>query len=365
MEFGRGRLTSASNRLAVMEVIDEAVSSGARQFMACNEVNISERTLQRWRLEGEKTKDKRPDAIRPTPQNKLSPKEEQAVLTAMNKPEHQNLPPSQVVPRLADKGIYIASESTFYRILNEHKQNNHRGKSKQPVKRHMTTHQAKGPNQVWMWDITWLPGAAKGIYYYLYLILDLYSRKIVGWEIWPNESAENASVLIRKACYSENVLSGLQPLVLHSDNGSPMKGASLLTTLYSLGIVPSNSRPRVSNDNAFIESFFKTVKYMPTFPHHGFESIEIARAWVLEFSKYYNTEHRHRGIKFMTPKERHDGKSKVITEKRNKVYQQARSKNPQRWSRSTRNWEVEETVYLNPSKVDIERENISYTRQLC
>jgi len=348
LEFGRGRLTSTPDRIKIVEVIDEAILSGARQFKACEEIGISERTLQRWRLEGPKTKDKRPDAIRPVPMNKLSKDEILDVLKVMNKPEFANLPPSQVIPKLADDGVYIASESTFYRVLNAHNQNNHRGKSKAPVKRYVTTHQATGHNQVWMWDITWLPGAAKGIYYYLYLILDLYSRKIVGWEIWDTESSTNASQLVRKACYSENILSNTQPLVLHSDNGSPMKGASLLTTLYDLGIIASNSRPRVSNDNAFIESFFKTVKYMPSFPYKGFSSIKEARSWVFKFAKYYNNEHRHSGLKFLTPNQRHNGESDDIIAHRNKVYQAAKTKHPERWSASTRNWSLSETVYLNP-----------------
>jgi len=352
LEFGRGRLTSSSDRIKVIEVIDEAIASGARQFKACEVVGISERTLQRWRKDGAETRDKRPEAVRPVPANKLTESEKTKIIKTMNQEKYQNLPPSQVVPRLADEGTYIASESSFYRVLREHKQNNHRGKSKAPVKRYVTTHSATGPNQVWMWDITWLPGPVKGIYYYLYLIIDLFSRKIIGWEIWEYESSEKASELVRKACLSEQLSPLLQPLVLHSDNGSPMKGSSLLTTLYELGIVPSNSRPRVSNDNAFIESFFKTVKYMPMFPYNGFNTISDARTWVLQFSNYYNREHRHSSLKFITPNERHNGLSKVIMDNRKAVYEAAKLKNPNRWSGSIRNWDLNDTVYLNPEKDD-------------
>lgn len=358
MEFGRGRLTSASDRIKIIEVIDEAIASGARQFKACDEVGISERTLQRWRLEGPKTKDKRPDAVRPIPTNKLTLKEEQKIIQVMNQREHQNLPPSQVVPRLADEGTYIASESTFYRVLKKHQQNNHRGRAKAPVKRKIVTHEASGPNEVWMWDITYLPGAFKGLHYYLYLILDLYSRKIVGWEIWDVESAENASKLVRKACLNENIFLNTKPLILHSDNGSPMKGSSLLITLYELGIAPSNSRPRVSNDNAYIESFFKTVKYMPSFPHKGFSTIEEARIWVAQFSRYYNSEHRHSSLKFITPNQRHNGNAEQIMAKRERVYQEAKQKNPERWTKNIRNWELKDIVYLNPEKIDNEIEKI-------
>ncbi len=139
----------------------------------------------------------------------------------------------------------------------------------------------------------WLPSGVKGFYYYLYLILDLYSGKIVGWEIWPEESAENASILVKKAVLSEGCLHRTQPLILHSDNGSPMKGAALLETLYKLGVATSRSRPRVSNDNAYAESIFRTVKYRPNYPYKGFSDLDKAREWVLNFTRFYNYEHRH------------------------------------------------------------------------
>src|SRR5690606_32712199 len=138
----------------------------------------------------------------------------------LNSPIYRSLPPSQIVPALADDGCYIASESTFYRILREEGQQHHRGRSQAPENRPMSTHCATGPNQVWCWDITWLPGPVKGVYYYLYLILDLYSRKVVGWEIHEEESSELAAHLLRKACLREAIAGA--PLVLHSDNGSPM-----------------------------------------------------------------------------------------------------------------------------------------------
>lgn len=126
----------------------------------------------------------------------------------------------------------------------------------------------------------------KGLFFYLYLILDLYSRKIVGWEIWPEESAENTSILVKKAVLSEGCLNQTQPLILHSDNGSPMKGAALLETLYKLGVVTSRSRPRVSNDNAYSESMFRTVKYRPDYPYKGFSKIGKAREWVKLLNNY-------------------------------------------------------------------------------
>ena len=261
------------------------------------------------------------------------------------------MPPCQIVPALADEGIYIASESTFYRILHEEKMQNHRGRSQEPGKHGKpTSYCATGPDQVWTWDITYLGAAVKGLFYYLYLIIDLYSRDIVGWEVWPEESAENASELIRHTCIAQHRLT-TQPLVLHSDNGAPMKGATMLETLYALGITPSNSRPRVSNDNPYSESIFKTLKYRPNYQPKGFESIDEAREWCQKFVKWYRYEHHHSGIKFLTPAERHAGKSLEILEKRHAVYEAAKAAHPERWnSRETRDWSNIEVVYLNPDK---------------
>jgi putative transposase len=351
LEFGRGKLTTSSNRIKVVVAIDEAIASGARQFKACEVVGISERTYRRWKAQGFNTRDGRPDAVRPTPANRLMPEEEKAILEVMNKKEHRSLPPNQVFHKLIDEqGTYIASVSSFYRVLRHYGQINHRGHSKAPAGKNITTHCASGPNQVWMWDITWLPGPAKGVYYYLYMIIDLFSRKVVGWEIWDHESSDNASVLVKKAVYSENVLLMDQPLVLHSDNGSPMKGSSLLTTMYNLGIVKSNSRPRVSNDNAYIESMFRTVKYMPSFPHDGFAKIEDAREWVHAFVSYYNNEHHHSGLKFLTPNQRHNGECENILNRRKDVLKAAKAKHPERWTGSIQDCTIDDVVWLNPSK---------------
>lgn len=355
MGFGRGKLTTHSNRIKVVDAIGEAVSSGARQFKACEVVGISNRTYQRWIKQGMKSKDGRPEALRPEPANKLSLEESESIIEAMNQKEHRSLSPSQVVYRLLDdKSRYIASVSSYYRVLRHYGMINHRGHAKAPTSKPITTHSATGPNQVWMWDITWLPGPVKGIYYYLYMIMDLFSRKIVGWEIWETESSELASKLVTKAVYSENVLILDQPLVLHSDNGSPMKGASLLTTLYNLGIVKSNSRPRVSNDNAYIESLFRTVKYMPAFPHNGFETIGNAREWVSEFVNYYNYEHRHSGLKHLTPNQRHNGEYKTILKRREELLKEAKAKYPERWSRDIQDCILDEVIWLNPTNEEIE-----------
>lgn len=346
-------MISASDRAMAIELIEEAAKSGARKKMACRELGISQRTLQRWLRESTPLGDQRALAKRPAPRNKLSNEEIKAIIKVANQPEFQSLPPSQIVPILADREIYLGSESSFYRVLKKHNLQHHRGRSKKPVHKPISTHCATAPNQVWMWDITWLPGPAKGIYYYLYLILDLFSRKIIAWDIWMEESAENASNLVRRGVISEK-RTVRKPLVLHSDNGSPMRGASLLETLYSLGITPSRSRPRVSNDNPYAESIFRTCKYRPSYPASGFTDIKESRKWVLAFVHWYNNEHRHSGLKFITPHQRHTGMDKAVLDKRRQVYEQAKAAHPERWSRNIRDWSLASAVWLNPVKTKME-----------
>ena len=348
-------MINASDREHAVKLIQEAVHSGARLFKACEELGISKRTFNRWKSDTEDSSlkyiDRRTICKRPEPANKLSREEKKSILDVMHSKEYAELPPSQVVPRLADQGIYIASESSFYRVLREAGEIQHRGYTKPPVRREISTHVATAPNQVWMWDITYLNGPIKGTHYYLYLISDLFSRKIVGWEVWEEESAEHASELIRRTTMLEKIATGDGVLVLHSDNGSPMKGATMLETLYALGIIPSNSRPRVSNDNPYAESIFKTLKYRPNYQPKGFSSLAEARRWVQHFVNWYNTEHKHSGINYVSPAERHKGEDKEILEKRKQVYEETKAKHPERWSKETRDWTLTEKVYLNPERM--------------
>jgi putative transposase len=224
--------------------------------------------------------DRRPSALRPEPANKLSPEERARVLETCHRPEFASLPPSQIVPRLADQGEYLASESTFYRILREADEQHARGRARAPQQpRPPVSHCAQGPCEVWSWDITWLPGPARGLFFYLYLIIDLYSRKIVGWEVHERECAEYAAGVVRRAVLAEGCVD--KPLVLHADNSSPQKGSALRATLEALGVLPPYSRPRVSDDK-FFETVFRTCKYRPEYPYGGFESLEAAWSWVLE-----------------------------------------------------------------------------------
>ena len=328
-------------------MIEAACAAGARLAPACEIVGISERTVQRYRRSKEIKPDGRKDAAT-VPANKLSEQERKAIIITANQPEFAELPPSQIVPLLADKGEYLASESTFYRILREEDQLTHRGKAKAPVNNRPEPIVATGPNQLWSWDITYLPTVVKGLYFYLYLILDIYSRKIVGWEVYTEESAEYAAKTFRKAYLREGVAGNA--LILHSDNGSPMKGATMLGTLQKLGVIPSFSRPSVSNDNAYSEAIFRTLKYTPAYPDKPFDALEDARKWVAKFSTWYNETHRHSALKFVTPGQRHRNEDEDILAKRAVVYELAKTKNPERWSGTCRNWEHIKEVTLNPRK---------------
>ncbi len=301
----RGKLISDSDRIMAVELINEARENGSRLEPACKELGISVRTYQRWTEDGGVKVDQRPLIERPEPKNKLSKTERQEIIKVSNTNDYADLPPSKIVPKLADEGRYIASESSFYRVLKDEKLNTHRTKTKKPVKREPPTHIATAPNQVWTWDITWLRAMIKGEHFKLYLVVDMFSRMIVAHEVWNTENAENSKKLIRKAALSQEIAVKDKPLVLHSDNGSPMKGATFLATLEKLGVQSSFSRPRVSNDNPYSESLFKTMKYRPLYPDGGFKDLNKAREWVASFVYWYNHQHLHSGINFITPYQRH------------------------------------------------------------
>ena len=334
-----------ADRRATVELIGEAVANGARRSRACGVLEISLRTLQRWESDSRGDRRRGPSTV---PENALSEAERALIVAVVSSKRFRDLSPSQIVPILADAGIYLASESTMYRILREEKLLEHRGKSSTVRHHRPTEYVATGPNQVWSWDITYLRSSIRGRFYYLYLMVDVWSRKIVGWAVHEVEDAALAANLINQAAFRE----GIEPeqLVLHSDNGGPMKGATMLATLQWLGIVPSFSRPKVSDDNPYSEALFRTVKYHPEYPKKPFEDLQAARLWVDGFIGWYNNEHRHSGIRFITPSQKHAGSEKAILEQRKEVYRQAMEKNPARWSGSARNWTAIEVVVLNPSK---------------
>lgn len=336
--------------------IKQACQAGARLCRTCDIVGLSVRTVQRWQ-KADSLQDGRLTPLR-RPHNALDDLERQRLLKVVNQPEYAALSPNQIVPLLADEGVYIASESTFYRVLKAEGLSTHRGSSQPAKPRHKPKALvADAPNQLYSWDITYLPTDIKGFFFYLYLILDIYSRKIVGWQVHESECSDLAANLMVDVCHWEGIEPG--QVVLHSDNGSPMKGASMLATLQQLGVIPSFSRPSVSNDNPYSEALFKTLKYRPEYPSLPFKTLADAREWIADFVCWYNHEHLHSAIKFVTPAQRHTGEDIAILAKRDQVYQTAKTKYPQRWSGKTRNWEPIKEVLLNPDKVNENRTNIN------
>lgn len=259
----------------------------------------------------------------------------------------ENLSPKQLVPKLADAGVYLASESTMYRLRRKFGSKKlTRSHARSHVTRAVTVHRASGSNQVWSWDITYLPGSIRGQYFYLYLIMDVWSRRVVGWRVYERESADNAAELFRSTCDAEDI--DPRGLVLHSDNGKPMRGATMVSTLQWLGVVPSFSRPHVSNDNPYSEALFRTLKHTPAYPALPFAELHEATAWVERFVCWYNHEHRHSGIQYVTPHQRHFGEDIALLAARARVYAAARRRHPTRWSRQQRNWSPIHAVTLDP-----------------
>lgn len=340
------------DRQALARDIAVAHAAGARLRPACEVAGIELRTLQRWKAhEGLSAGDGRPQAVRPTPSHALSPQERQAILEVANEPRFADVPPARIVPMLADEGTYLASESSFARVLRAQGQNARRGRAKAPrASKPPTTHIATAARQVWCWDMTYLPAIVMGRWFHLYLILDLYSRKIVGWEVHDSDDAEHAAHLVRRTALAEGIAAMPSKPVLHGDNGSTLKATTVLAMLNWLGVKPSYSRPRVSDDNAYAESLFRTAKYRPEFPAKGFADLDEARAWAAQFVHWYNHDHRHSGIRYVSPAQRHAGEDQIILAARHDLYLKARQRNPARWSGNTRNWSPVGPVTLNPER---------------
>jgi len=309
-------MTRREDRQILLRDIAQARTDGARLVPACALTGVDPRTLQRWKLaEGVSRGDRRVEADRPVPSHALSEAERARIIEVVNEPRFAETPPARIVPALADEGIYIASESSFR-----------------------------------CWDVTFLPAQVQGRWYYLYLILDLYSRKIVGFEVHDTDSAEHAAHLAKRAALAEGIHAKAVRPVLHGDNGATLKATTVLAMLHWLGIKPSYSRPRVSDDNAFVEALFRTAKYRPEFPLKGFAELDAAQQWAARFVRWYNDEHRHSGIRYVTPGQRHAGQDRRVLMARHALYLEARERNPRRWSGSTRNWTPATAVTLNPER---------------
>lgn len=338
----RGRLIMVSDKAKAVKLIQEALSDGARLFKACQTIEISVRTYQRWKA-GD-IQDQRKGAVKNIPK-KLSDDECQLIIDTCCSARFKDSNPYEIFITLLEEKNYIASISSFYRVLKRNNLLHQRSNKKQGNKKSIPPEvRATGPNQVWCWDITWLPTDIKGFFFYSYMIIDIWDKSIVGWSIHDNESEIHAKELFDRALFEQ----GHPKVHIHSDNGNPMKGISLLALYYLLGLKNSFSRPRVSNDNPFIESFFGIMKYSIKYPGR-FKSIEEAREWMAEFVSYYNNYHRHSGIYYFTPKQMRTGDFKEIVEIRNETMQKAFKKNPARWSKKLKQWKKEHVVYLNPS----------------
>lgn len=342
------------SRCKAVELIKEAQNAGARLGKACSILEINIRTYQRWK--NDPIGDKRKGAAKQIPR-KLTDQEKKEIIDMATKERFVDCNPHEIVAILLEEGKYIASTSSFYRILRIENMINHRSNSRSGKKRVMPPELvATGPNQVWAWDITYLPTTVRGIFYYAYTIIDIWDRSIVGWDIHHNESQDHSCDLFKKMKIKYKV----RGVKLHSDNGSPMKGSTILITLHNLGVIPSFSRPRVSNDNAFIESFFKTLKYTTGYPK-CFTSLQHAREWFSDFINWYNTKHRHSSIGYITPHQKRTGEGIRIMNTRNETLQAAKEKCPERWSQSPKVWTYGEVVILNkkPNKKNATKESVA------
>jgi transposase InsO family protein len=345
-------LTSPEDRRKALEILDAGMAAGARACKLAELLGVGLTTLQRWKRQFAGDGDGL-DRRKGSPRivsHRLTQEERQRILLTCHQPEFAALPPGQIVPVLADRGLYIGSERSFYRVLHDHGQAHRRGRARPPQEpRPVPRLRADGPNQLWSWDITYLPTSVRGVWLYLYLMVDVWSRKIVAWDVAEREDAQIAADLVSRACLRERISRPRpQPLILHADNGNAMRSATLESRLEELGVLRSFSRPRVSNDNPYSESLFRTVKFRPDYPRRPFRSQEEACEWVMAFVDWYNHRHRHSGIRFVTPAQRHSGQAVAIARQRAAVYERACQQHPRRWSRSTRCWRQPEVVCINP-----------------
>ena len=268
---------------------------------------------------------------RPRPPRALSDRERQAVLDVLNSERFADKAPDEVYATLLDEGTYLCSRRTMYRFLAEAGEVRERRDQLRHPDYKKPELLATGPNQVWSWDITKLLGPAKWTYYYLYVILDIYSRYVVGWMVATRESKTLAKKLIAEACRKQGIVPG--QLTIHADRGSSMKSKAVAFLLADLGVTKTHSRPHVSNDNPYSESQFKTLKYRPDFPER-FGSIEDGRAHCQVFFPWYNVEHRHSGIGLLTPADLHHGRADAVVARRQIVLTAAYAANPERFVKS-------------------------------
>ena len=300
----------------------ESASATMGVAAACDALGVSRASLYRQRQPA------RSPAPRPTPPRALAPIERQRVLATLDSERFLDQAPAQVHATLLDEGTYLCSSRTMYRLLEA--AGEVRERRDQVRRPHYAAPEllATRPNEVWSWDITKLLGPVKWTYFYLYVILDIFSRYVVGWMIAPHESATLAQRLIAETCAKQGIAPG--QLTLHADRGGAMRSKPVALLLADLGVVKTHSRPYVSNDNPFSEAQFRTLKYCPQFPER-FGSIEDGRAFGREFFRWYNQDHRHSGLGFLTPAVVHFGQADVVRAHRDRVLAAAYAAHPERF----------------------------------
>ena len=328
-----------------MEAVD-TLSPDVGIRAACEAFGLSRAT--RYRYKTVQSVSSSDVLARPAPPRALSPDERQAVLDTLHCDRFIDLAPHEVYATLLDEGKYYCSIRTMYRILED----NREVKERRNQLRHPAYSKpellATAPNQVWSWDITKLLGPVKWSYFYLYVILDIFSRYVVGWMIADRESAPLAKRLIYETCCKQSIEPG--ELTLHADRGSSMKSKPVALLLSDLGVTKTHSRPHTSDDNPFSESQFKTLKYRPAFPKR-FGSIEDARAFSQGFFSWYNKEHHHTGIALLTPEIVHHGKAPDVLRERQNILFAAFKDHPERFVRKTPEPQIlHEAVWINPPK---------------
>jgi putative transposase len=340
----------------VTVLLDEHVTKYSRAVgtqHACAIFGVKQRSHRhrQQRNEGRLAKQQRPECERKPHPATMTQAEKDVVVELLCSERWCDISPTQVFWALLDEGKYFCSERQMYRILLERNlTGDRRGRHGRKRTHRKPRLKATKPNVVWCWDITALRGPAKGIKYYLYSFIDLFSRKIVAWSVHTTESEALARRMMKKACKDN----GIEPkqLTIHADRGSPMIAGSVEELLGDLGVVKSHSRPRVSNDNAFIEASFKTVKYRPDYPER-FESINQARAWCRKFFTWYNEEHYHSGISYQHPADVHDGTHKTVTKKRQETLDAAHRAHPHRFSKRPAPKPIPKAVYINRPTIEI------------
>ena len=296
---------------------------------------------------------------RPMPARALSEPERREVLDVLHTERFVDAPPAQVYATLLDEGVYLCSVRTMYRILT--------AEGEVRERRHQLAHPryqrpellATGPNEPWSWDITKLKGPQKWTYYYLYVILDVYSRYSVGWMVAQRESGVLATRLIHETCQKQGIVQGY--LTVHADRGPSMRSKCVAMLLADLGVTKSHSRPHTANDNPFSESQFKTLKYRPEFPAR-FGSIQDARAFCRKLFTWYNTQHHHSGIGLLTPETVHYGRAEEMIAARQHVLDRAHRLHPERFVRTRpQPPQLPQAVWINPPQPD--KENTQNTTQ--